>query len=119
MALRLITQTRLALRSSATTSTNFRAALAQRAALVPLPARTFSLSRPWFASEAAQPLVKTPQSVLVDAHEDVNKDRARYEPAEKEPKPDPVPFLSIKNLVTRETYNAITVKPYKLTHMTP
>ncbi|KAG8794613.1 hypothetical protein FRC12_023111 [Ceratobasidium sp. 428] len=119
MALRLITQARLSLRSSATASTAFRAALAQRAALVPLHTRTFSLSRPWLAAEAAQPLLKTPQSSLEETHEDANKAHWRYEPAEKEPKPDLVPFSNIKDLVTRETYNAITVKPYKLTHMTP
>ncbi|KAG9100433.1 hypothetical protein FRC06_004142 [Ceratobasidium sp. 370] len=116
MALRLITQARLALRSPATASTTLRAALAQRAALVPLPVRTFSLSRPWLAAEAARAQAKSPREHLASGAESVTENPTKRKAREE---PDLAPFSSIEQLVTPETYSAITDKPYKLTHMTP
>ncbi|KAG8744952.1 hypothetical protein FRC10_009187 [Ceratobasidium sp. 414] len=101
MALRLITQARFALRSPATASTTLRAALAQRAALVPLPA------------EAAQVQPKYPREHLGSTTGGITENST------KRKEPDLVPFSSIEHLVTPETYSAITEKPYKLTHMTP
>jgi hypothetical protein len=128
MALRILTQARLALRPA--TTTTLRVALAQRAAQVPLPgecfdkphlspiqhyaaqcytARAFSISRPWLAAEA----VKTQPALASDATIE------KPAPIEKKSDENQVPFSSIKDLISPETYEAITYKPHKLTHMTP
>ncbi|KAG8692607.1 hypothetical protein FRC08_009670, partial [Ceratobasidium sp. 394] len=117
MALRLITQARLSLRSPAAASTTLRAALAQRAALAPLPVRTFSLSRPWLAAEAVQAQTKPPREHPASAAGNTTETPTKHKAECKEA--DLVPFSMIENLITPETYDAITKKPYKLTHMTP
>ncbi|KAJ1302220.1 hypothetical protein OPQ81_001044 [Rhizoctonia solani] len=111
MSLRVLAQTRLALRPS--NLPTLRVAIAQRAASVPLPiqysvARAFSISRTWFAAEAFQT-----QPLLA-------KDAATLKPpTEKKSDVDAIPFSSIKDLISPETYEAITYKPYQLKNMTP
>ncbi|CAE6444470.1 unnamed protein product, partial [Rhizoctonia solani] len=111
MSLRVLTQARLALRS--TTLPTLRVAIAQRAASVPLPiqysvTRTFSISQPWLTAQAAKLQPLPPQDEPVPKLTQENKSGV-----------DLIPFSSIKNLISPETYEAITYKPHQLKNMTP
>ncbi|CAE7182012.1 unnamed protein product [Rhizoctonia solani] len=111
MSLRVLAHARLALRP--TTLPTLRVAIAQRAAAVPLPTqysvtRAFSISHPWFTAEA----VKTQSHLSQDAS--ISKPVK-----ETESDINVVPFSSIKNLLSPETYEAITYKPYQLKNLTP
>ncbi|KAH7332747.1 P-loop containing nucleoside triphosphate hydrolase protein [Rhizoctonia solani] len=111
MSLRVLSQTRLVLRQ--TTLPTLRVAVAQRAASVPLPTqysvtRAFSISRPWFTAEAVRSQPPLSQDVV-----------APNPVKEKKSDVDAIPFSSIKDLISPETYEAITYKPYQLKNMTP
>ncbi|ELU39993.1 RNA helicase [Rhizoctonia solani AG-1 IA] len=111
MSLRVLAQARLALRQNGLSP--LRVAIAQRAASVPLPthysvARAFSISRPWLATEAVQ----VQHSPILDT-------TAQKPVKEKSSDDNAIPFSTIKDLISPETYEAITYKPYKLKNMTP
>ncbi|CAE6481508.1 unnamed protein product [Rhizoctonia solani] len=111
MSLRVLSQTRLVFRQA--TLPTLRVAIAQRAASVPLPiqysvARTFSISRPWFTAEAVKTQPPSTQDVVVSSPV-----------KEKKSDVEAIPFSSIKDLISPETYEAITYKPYQLKTMTP
>ncbi|QRV81855.1 DEAD/DEAH box helicase [Ceratobasidium sp. AG-Ba] len=116
MALRLVTQARFSLRPCPTPFATLRAALAQRAALAPLPTRTFAAARPLLSLHAAQAHHTPVLEVSGRTEPDFSKTSAKNVEVEGS---HLVPFSEIKQLVTEETYDAITVKPYRLTHMTP
>ncbi|CAE6449039.1 unnamed protein product [Rhizoctonia solani] len=111
MSLRLLARASLALRP--TSLPTLRVAIAQRAASVALPvhysvARAFSVYRPLLAAEALQTQYLSPS------------DAATEKPV-REQKLDEnvIPFSSIKDLISPETYEAITYKPHQLKNMTP
>ncbi|CAE6527530.1 unnamed protein product [Rhizoctonia solani] len=111
MSLRVLAQTRLLLRPTALPT--LRVALAQRAASVPLPVqyavtRAFSISRPWLAAEAIQAQNTSVQDATIPKLVE-----------EKKSDINAIPFSSIKDLISPETYEAITYKPYQLKNMTP
>ncbi|KAG9125399.1 hypothetical protein FRC07_007758 [Ceratobasidium sp. 392] len=84
-------------------------------------ARAFSISRPWLSAEAVQAQSQPPPTSPGSATENVAKNFTRRQSTadESEPESEPIPFSAIQKLVTPETYKAITVRPHKLTHMTP
>ncbi|EUC55358.1 DEAD-box ATP-dependent RNA helicase [Rhizoctonia solani AG-3 Rhs1AP] len=111
MSFRVLTQVRLALRP--TILPTLRVAIAQRAASVPLPiqysvTRAFSISRPWLAAEAVKLQPHSSQDGSISTPVEENKADIGV-----------MPFSSIKDLISPETYEAITYKPYQLKNMTP